>query len=160
MTIRLTSLVCAALLGSGCAPEQASDAESQADVDWSVYLGDNGRQHYSPLGQINRENVANLEVAWVYNSGEPDGTMYTSPLVVDGVLYGLSPSLVPFAVNAATGEEIWRTDLELPGNAQRGMMWWEKDGDRRVFFTAGKLLIALDAATGQLVESWGVRGKR
>lgn len=160
MTIRLTSLICAALLGSGCAPEQASESESQADVDWSVYLGDNGRQHYSPLAQINRENVANLEVAWVYNSGEPDGTMYTSPLVVDGVLYGLSPTLVPFAVNAATGAEIWRTDLELPGNAQRGLMWWEQDDDRRVFFTAGKLLIALDAATGQLVESFGDGGKR
>ena len=44
----------------------------------------------------------------MYRSGEPRGTMYASPLVVDGVLYGLSPQLVAFAVNAATGEELWR----------------------------------------------------
>ena len=104
----------------GCGP---------TDEDWPVYLGDSGRQHYSPLTEINRDNVIQLKVAWVYDSGEPRGagtTMYTSPLVIDGVLYGLSPQLDAFALNAATGEEVWRSDLGLPGNAQRGLMWWEE----------------------------------
>ncbi len=49
--------------------------------------------------------------------------MYTSPLVVDGALYGLSPSVVPFALNAATGKEVWRNEeLDLPSAAQRGLM--------------------------------------
>lgn len=128
-----------------------------ADEDWPVYLGDSGRRHYSPLTEINRENVNRLEVAWVYDSGEPRGagaTMYTSPLVIKGVLYALSPQLDAFALNAATGEEIWRSDLGLPGSAQRGLMWWEKGDDRRLFFTHGKDLIALDADDGTPVESF------
>ena len=168
--MRLKVLLCTVLLATGCTDrphESAEHSGSSADqsveqnVDWSVYLGDNGRQHYTPLEQINRNNVLDLEVAWTYDSqpGETRGTMYTSPLVVDGILYALSPSLVPFALNAATGEQIWRTDLDLPGNAQRGLMWWAKGDDRRVFFTAGKELIALNADDGSLVKAFGTEGK-
>ncbi len=53
----------------------------QQDADWSVYLGDPGRRHYTTLKQINRDNVHQLELAWVYKSSPPRGTMYTSPLV-------------------------------------------------------------------------------
>ncbi|MCZ6617265.1 MAG: PQQ-binding-like beta-propeller repeat protein [Gammaproteobacteria bacterium] len=126
-----------------------------------MYLGDSGRRHYSPLDQINRGNVNELEVAWVYES-EPEvssGTMYTSPIVVDGIFYALTPSLVPFALNAATGEEIWRTDLGLNRAAQRGLMWWERGDQRRIFFAAGKELIAINADDGQLIEGFGMGGK-
>ena len=151
----LFATLAASLLAACGTPEQSAPV----DVDWSVYLGDAGRQHYSEVDQINRDNVAGLQQAWVYNSGEPDGLMYTSPLVVDGVLFGLSPKLVPFALNAATGEEIWRTDLGLPGGAQRGLMWWEKGDDKRVLFAAGRELVALNAADGQLVETFGEGGR-
>ncbi len=143
-----------ALVLAACAPP-----EPPGDVDWPVYMGDNGRLHYSPLEQIDRDNVANLELAWVYNSGEPSGTMYTSPLVVEGVFYGLSPQLVAFALNAATGEEIWRADLELPGAAQRGLMWWEHGDDKRLFFAAGRELIALNPADGTPVAAFGENGR-
>ncbi len=66
------------------------------DSDWSTYLGDPGRRHYSELDQINRDNVGELEVAWVYDSGQVRGggsTMYTSPLIVDGVMYGYHQDL-------------------------------------------------------------------
>ena len=146
--------VAVALLVAGCSPPESTD------VDWPVYLGDSGRSHYSELEQINRANVASLELAWVYDSGEPSGTMYTSPLVIDGVFYGLSPQLVPFALNAATGEEIWRNEtLDLPGAAQRGLMWWERGSDKRILFAAGAELIALDARDGQPIESFGVGGR-
>ena len=132
------------------------------DADWPVYLGDAGRRHYSPLDQIHRGNVRGLEVAWTYDSGElRDGgsTLYTSPLVVDGVLYGLSPRLVAFALDAATGSERWRHDPGLPGAAQRGLMWWDGDGGPRLFYTAGRILIALDPATGEPVEAFGDGGR-
>ncbi len=141
-----------ALVMTACGP---------TDEDWPVYLGDSGRSHYSPLEEITHENVDQLEVAWVYDSGEPRGagaTMYTSPLVIDGVLYALSPQLEAFALNAATGEEIWRSDLGLPGNAQRGLMWWEKGDDRRLFFTHGKDLIAVNGNDGTPVASFGDGG--
>ena len=83
--------------------------------------------------------------------------MYASPLVIDGVLYGLSPQLVAFALNAATGDVLWRTDPEIQG-AQRGLMWWEKDDDRRIFYTAGRMLIALDADDGSPIEEFGIDG--
>lgn len=149
----LCSTLAASVLAAGCAP-----APSQ-DVDWPVYLGDSGRRHYSELEQISRDNVSQLELAWVYHSGEPRGTMYTSPLVIEGVLYGLSPQLVAFALNAATGEEIWRSEIELPGGAQRGLMWWQSGEDKRLFFTAGRELIALNAADGTLVGSFGNNGR-
>src|SRR5262245_36617049 len=87
----------------------ASAAES---TDWPSYLGDNERSHYSPLKQINPRNVKELQVAWVYQSGgaRPDGRsqIQCNPLIVDGVLYGTSPQLVLFALDAATGKELWR----------------------------------------------------
>ena len=153
LPMRSIALFCAVLTVAACAPQPPGD------VDWPVYLGDAGRQHYSELVQINRHNVGQLALAWVYKSGEPKGTMYTSPLVIGGVLYGLSPQLVPFALNAATGEELWRTDLQLKPAAQRGLMWWQKGEHKRILFAAGRELIALDAASGALVASFGAGGK-
>lgn len=118
-----TAIPLAVLLALSAAPAAAQN------TDWDTYLGDAGRRHYSPLDGITRENVAGLEVAWTYDSGElrpGNSTLYTSPLVVDGVLYGLSPRLVAFALDAATGEELWRYDPGLEGAPQRGLMWWER----------------------------------
>ena len=163
--MRLACLIAACLPLAACTPStlRAERPESQPrNVDWRSYLGDPGRSHYSPLTQINRANIGRLERAWVYDSGGPPGSMYASPLVVDGVLYGLSPTLAAFALNAATGEELWRADLDLPGAAQRGLMWWQNprdERDRRVFFAAGRELIALNAADGELVPGFGEGGR-
>ena len=141
-----------------CSPDPADTLPVDTDTDWAVYLGDAGRRHYSDLTQINRGNVDQLELAWKYTSSERGGSMYASPLVIDGVLYGLSPQLVAFALNAATGDVLWRTDPEIQG-AQRGLMWWEKDDDRRIFYTAGRMLIALDADDGSPIEEFGIDGR-
>ncbi len=136
----------------------AADAQ---DADWRTYLGDPGRRHYSPLDQITRENVHALEPAWRYDSGAlRDGVslMYTSPLIVNGVLYGLSPRLVAFALNAATGEELWRYDADRGQTHQRGLMWWEWGTETRLFYTAGQHLIALDPASGRPIPAFGDNG--
>ena len=139
-----------------------SPALAQSDTNWPVYLGDNGRRHYSDLDEITRENVTQLEVAWVYNSGDLRGsrsTMYTSPLVINRVLYGLSPLLDAFALDAATGEELWRFEPGLRGAAQRGLMWWERNGNKRLFYTAGHTLFALDPSNGTPILSFGNNGQ-
>ena len=156
-TVRRAAALTLAFAGAAAAPAAAGQ-----DIDWPVYLGDAGRSHYSALDQIDRGNVQDLEVAWTYDSGElraGGSTMYTSPLVVDGVLYGLSPRLVAFALDAATGAERWRHDPGLPGAAQRGLMWWDGDGGPRLFYTAGRILIALDPETGEPVEAFGDGGR-
>ena len=130
-------------------------------ADWRTYLGDPGRRHYSPLAQITRDNVHQLQTAWRYDSGElRDGVslMYTSPLIVDGVLYGLSPRLAAFALDAATGEELWRYDADRGQTHQRGLMWWEWGAETRLFYTAGRHLIALDPASGRPVSTFGDNG--
>ena len=154
-TMRTVCVILAVSLLSACAP-------AETDGDWPVYLGDAGRRHYSALDQITRDNVSRLEVAWVYDAGELRGggsTMYTSPLVIDGVLYGLSPRLVAFALSAATGEELWRFEPGGNGAAQRGLMWWEHDGGARLFYTAGRELLALDASDGTPIEGFGDNGR-
>ena len=146
---------------SGCSsdrPEQVVPLNG----NWDTYMGDPGRSHYSHLSEINHDNVAQLELAWSYDSGElreGNSSMYTSPLIVDGILYGLSPKLVAFALNAATGEEIWRSDYDEPGATQRGLMWWQEGDDRRIFYPAGRELIALHAETGKAVASFGRNGR-
>ena len=85
-----------------CMPPNRKDT-LVLNTNWDTYLGDPARTHYSPLTQITRDNVNQLEVAWSYNSGGLRGsrsTMFTSPLIVDGVLYGLSPRLAAFALDA------------------------------------------------------------
>ena len=144
----------------GCTPKAP-------DVDWPVYLGDEARTHYSPLTDINPSNVADLEVAWRYDAGDlaPGiSFMDTSPLVVDGVLYGLSPTLDAFALNAATGEELWRHEVGDVGigHTQRGLLWWSGDeqtgAGSRLFYVAGSHLIGLDPTTGHPLGGFGEGG--
>ena len=131
---------------------------------WEHYLGDPARTHYSSLDQINISNVSQLEVAWRYHSGDadPSGYIQSSPLIKDSVLYSTSPNLKVFALHAATGEEMWKFD-PFAGTDQsgfsRGLSYWQKDEDRRILFTAGRHLHALDAETGQPIKAFGEQGK-
>ena len=146
---------------SACSLEEFEQSASR-NTNWDTYLGDPGRSHYSQLTQITRENVDQLELAWKYDSGElreGNSSMYTSPLIIDGILYGLSPRLHAFALNAATGEEIWRHELGGNGAAQRGLMWWQEGEDKRLIYPAGGELIMLNASTGQPIASFGENGR-
>jgi quinoprotein glucose dehydrogenase len=131
--------------------------------DWPVYGGDHASSHYSPLDQINRGNVQRLRVAWVYHTGDaraPNRSeIQCNPIVVDGVLYATSPGLRVFALRAGTGEEIWSFDPATtgvrPDHVNRGVTYWSDGDDRRILFTAGSRLFALDARTGRPVPGFG-----
>ncbi|MFC4871526.1 pyrroloquinoline quinone-dependent dehydrogenase [Negadavirga shengliensis] len=134
--------------------------------DWPVYLGAKSSAQYSSLSQINTENVSNLEVAWIFRSGDLTGKKGTqiqcNPLVVNGVLYGSTPTLKTFALNAATGKKIWEFDphafFEIGVSVNRGVTFWEENGDKRILYSAGPYLFALDAETGELVDTFGQNG--
>ena len=66
-------------------------------------------QHYSPLTQINRNNVTKLKVQWTYDTGE-EGILETNPLIVGRVLYAYTPSQKVIALDAATGKLLWKFD--------------------------------------------------
>jgi quinoprotein glucose dehydrogenase len=149
-----------------------SDASSTEE--WRHYLGGKSFSHYSELSGINTTNVSQLQEVWRYDSGGAgsDGSteMQCSPLVVYGVLYCTSPELNAFAIDAASGREIWRftspgADGLLP-NPNRGVVFWEAPdqgavtgSDRRILYSVGSYLYALDARTGRPVKSFGDSGK-
>ncbi|MGM0506384.1 MAG: PQQ-binding-like beta-propeller repeat protein, partial [Bacteroidota bacterium] len=140
----------------------------QAHRDWSRYLGDIHSTQYSSLTQIDRENVGQLELAWSWSSGdaiEGRTELQTNPLIIDGVLYGLTPQLKAVALNASTGEEIWTFDPfdgeePEPRGRQRGLLQWESESgeDQRLFYVAGGRLHALDPGTGEPISDFGEKG--
>lgn len=130
------------------------------DTNWPYYLGGQDRNHFSTLNQINFENIDSLKVAWIYDN--PDsGQIQTNPLIVDGVLYGVSPTVQAFALNAATGKEIWRFQDSLKhwASTSRGISYWEDGEDKRILYTVGPNLWAINAKTGKTIVSFGDSGK-
>ena len=141
--------------------------------DWPYYGGDAGGTKYSALKQINRVNVAGLEVAWTYHTGDvSDGAKYPSksafestPLMVDGVVYVTTPFNRLIALDGDTGKEIWtfdpQLDKEQPVNLfiNRGAAFWSHGKDRRIFFgTLDGRLFAIDATTGKPAATFGRGG--
>ena len=129
-----------------------------APATW-VYGGTPAQTRHSPLTQINRANVKQLEVAWTYDTGEP-GALQTQPLIVGDVLYGYTPTHKLFAIDAATGVRKWMFDSGIRGNGpNRGVMYWADGADRRVFAAVGNYVYALDAATGTPLGTFGTAGR-
>lgn len=135
--------------------------------NWPFYLGDNLNSHYSPLSQINKTNVTELKVAWEYHTGDlslkENTQIQCNPIIIDGILYGSSPRLKVFALDAATGKQKWIFDpSSFKGfslHVNRGLVYWEGGNDKRIFFTAGPYLFALNAETGKLIQSFGKLGR-
>lgn len=132
MSILLAALV---LLGAAQSPEE-----------WHHYAHDAGGARFSPLTQINQANVARLERAWTYRTGDvADGSTHyaeCTPLMVEGVLYIITPFSRLIAVDAFTGEERWRFTPDPPldiaetgggGLASRGVAFWKEGNQKRIF---------------------------
>ncbi|MEO7144821.1 MAG: pyrrolo-quinoline quinone, partial [Bryobacteraceae bacterium] len=128
--------------------------------DWPRSHGDETSSRYSQLRQINRANVGDLEVAWIYHSKDGAGNLECNPVIVNGIMYAPTVGGYMVAINGTTGEEIWRYK---PGGrpAMRGLTYW--NGDRRhgcrLYFTSGDFLFALDAKNGHPVVGFGASGK-
>jgi quinoprotein glucose dehydrogenase len=137
------------------------DAATAPSQDWRVYGGNSEATHYSPLKQINRLSVKQLEVAWTYDTGETGG-LQTSPLEVNGVLYGISPSQKVFAVDAATGKLNWKFDSGIVGTQPaRGLAYWSNrdNQDRRIIVGVMNFVYELNAETGRPIPSFGTNGR-
>ena len=129
-----------------------------SNVDWPVYQGSDAKTHYTTLAQITPANVSRLEVAWTYDTKDAfEGSeMQSNPVVVDGVLYAMSPKQRAFALDAATGQELWSFDptggkFTGPRIRYRGVVVH----DGRFYFNYRYRLFSLDAKTGQPIPGWG-----
>jgi quinoprotein glucose dehydrogenase len=141
----------------------------QPRTTWHDYLGGSDSSHYSALKQINTSNVNKLQAAWTYPITE-DVNYTFGPMVVDNIAYFAAKQGSLVAVDASTGKELWVHPFPSASGVpsrfggiagMRGGNYWEsKDRtDRRVLVTAGGFVHAIDARTGQLVDSFADHGK-
>ena len=139
--------------------------------NWPMYSRDLAGTRYSPLTQLTRQNVARLVEAWsvpvarsATDSDEapgPSANPQATPIVIDGVMYLPVRGHEVLALDAATGEEIWRTALpSSEGTEARGVAYWPGDGElgARILVMAGPTLIALEAASGAPARGFGRDG--
>jgi glucose dehydrogenase len=139
----------------------ASSLVAQTYTTWSDYGGAADSSQYSALDQINRSNVAKLELAWTYQTGDHNKYLF-NPLVVDNVVYVLAKNNSIVAIEASTGKEIWThtSGPEIRIITNRGINYWEsKDrSDRRLLYASNHFLRAIDARTGKTIPSFGTDG--
>jgi len=140
-------------------------------TDWPMFSRDLSATRFSPLKQITAGNVGSLKLAWSmpYRAdrnaagGGGFGLTQATPIVVNDIMYVPAENRV-LALDAATGKELWRyTATAGPGGAlsKRGVTYWpgEINTPPRIFVTAGRRLIALNAATGEAVQAFGTKGE-
>ncbi len=142
---------------------------------WQTYAGSKEGNRYSSNTQITPENVSQLEIVWTYTSGDKDpdnrSQNQCNPIMVDGILYGTTPRLKLFALNAASGETKWIFDpAEVDSTAKndkyafykvnRGVVYWQDDtgNDERILYSTGSKTWAIDVTTGKHIESFGKGG--
>ncbi len=152
------------LLALSCAPPPSPQPSRSGNADWRTTGGDAGNSRYSYLDQINRSNVASLQVAWVYHTGDSSSRsqIQATPIVIDGVLYTSTPALAVVALRADSGTPIWRFDpfanRTRATHVNRGVAFWSDGIQKRVFFTAGRQLYSIDASNGRLDLAFGDSG--
>ena len=158
--ITLTTLLMAGVLqAQPAAVDQQRLLNADADVgNWLTYGRTYQEQRFSPLDQINDENIDQLGLAWSLEL-PTNQNVESTPLAIDGVLYLTLPWSRVVAVDGATGEQLWLFDPEVPGEwninvccgfDNRGAAAYE---GKIIFGTLDGRLIALDAGTGQPVWS-------
>ncbi len=139
-------------------PSRAGQSGTAA-TEWSQYGGPTN-QRYSTLTQINRDNVAQLKIAWEYDAGEGPGGTQTQPLVAGGVLYTVTPKHNFVALDAATGKQLWKFESGVAGRgANRGLAMWTDGTQRRLFAGVQNWVYALDGATGKPIAEFGANGR-
>jgi quinoprotein glucose dehydrogenase len=161
MNTRLRSIFLFCILGS-CTYQSTQ----KKTVDWSEYNGGPDRNHYSALNEISKKNLSRLEVAWTYHSGGADTVnnrtqMQCNPVIIDGIMYGVSAGSQAFAVQADNGKELWKTIIsdETFSMTSRGVTYFANEGKPIIFFGYGEWLYALDAKSGKPVSTFGSGGK-
>jgi quinoprotein glucose dehydrogenase len=131
---------------------------------WEIYRGDEGSNAYSELNQIDTANVTQLKVAWTYRTGDEAESfnLECNPIVINNILYGVSPKLKAFALDAKTGKQLWMFDpfdkKSTDGGVSRGLTYWENKDEQRIFLFVANKLMALDAKTGRQIMNFGDSG--
>jgi quinoprotein glucose dehydrogenase len=155
----------------------ASAQQGARRGEWRWHSGDLGSTKYSPLDQINKENVARLRVAWRRPAVDSSISakvkdfsfshdFRATPLMIGGTLYSPNGIGLVEAFNPATGRTVWvqqpfpdEPQGGLQGTSTRSVAYWQQGNEQRIFVIRGESLIALNARTGQPIATWGEKGR-
>jgi len=161
---------------AACLSILALNAQQKSGAGWSTYGGDKAWTRYSPLDQINRDNVKNLQFVWQRGAVDPLLTskfpdisapdyFRGTPIMIDGVLYAPDGVGLVEAFDAATGKTKWvqqpvePTLQEAAGQSTRGVAYWRKGSEERIVSVRGEYLYAMDAKTGLPCSDFGENGR-
>ena len=152
LAIAITFLFLATVLG---AQENFSTQH-----DWPAYGGDPEGTRYSPLTQINRSNVGRLQVAWQFDPGQapPSGRFQAQPIVVNGILYSVTPDSSVVALDGATGKLEWSWNSG-ERTSVRGITYWTDGREQRLLAAFGRYIYAIDAISGKPFTHFGRGGR-
>ncbi len=154
----------------------ASTRTKSSNGDWRTYGGDKAFTRYSPLDQINRDNVKNLQVVWrrlavdplimdKFPDLSPSNYFRGTPIMIDGVLYAPDGVGLIEAFDAANGKTKWvqqpvePTLKEASAQSTRGVAYWRKDADERIVSIRGEYLYSINAKTGLPNRDFGENGR-
>jgi quinohemoprotein ethanol dehydrogenase len=137
--------------------------QTSLNADWPMKGYDNSDSHFSPLDQISTATVDRLGLAWSLDLSDERGALEATPLAVDGVLYFPGGGSVVYAVDAISGEILWKHDPKVYQNTDQSLLRFTWRANRGVAFSDNRILLgtndgrlqALDAKTGKLL--WSVR---
>jgi len=173
--VNMTALVTRGTIAAVASTLCVAPAAGQM-VEWRQVGADQGASKYSSVGDIDRSNVSELEIAWAWEPNElPNrefntrpGSFEATPLMIDGVLYLSTMYTRVVALDAATGEQLWAFDPEAyrtgprgagPGGYKhRGVAVWGEGDDMRVFINSRDKLFSLRASDGSQIRSFGDDG--
>ncbi len=151
-----------------------ADSRDTLNGQWRVYSGDNSATKYSPLDQINKDNVTRLKIAWRRPQAPPEilaatpdlrlnNNFRSTPIMVEDVLYASNGLGLAEAFDPETGKTIWVQepgDDPLRGSASaRGVAYWNDGNAGRILTFRNQFVYALDAKTGKAIPSFGDRGR-
>lgn len=166
-----TICICVTSCFVSCKNDTTSSSDDRSG--WPAYAGSKDGNRYSSNDQINAGNVSQLKLAWTYSSGDKDSGNHSqnqcNPIMLDGILYGITPQLKLFALNAATGKQKWLFDPASEDSiakrdpfaffkVSRGMVYWTDGTDKRIFYSVGSKTYAISATDGKPVRSFGKNG--
>ena len=129
--------------------------------NWKRSHGGFSSSRFSSLNLINKKNINQLELAWIYNSKDGKKGMQANPIVYNGFIYSPTPGNHVVCLDGISGKEVWRYKAKKGYNvAKRGLLIWhdKKNNVDKLFFTNDDQLISLNAKTGTPIKSFGKNG--
>ncbi|MCL6723070.1 membrane-bound PQQ-dependent dehydrogenase, glucose/quinate/shikimate family [Klebsiella sp. T2.Ur] len=148
-----------------------ANTEDNTNTDWTAYGRTNEGTRYAPFNQINRDNVKDLKVAWVYRTGDHrEGVDQNTPLAIDDIIYNCTPNGLISAIDADTGKARWKFDSQSKSPVWqrcRGLGYYNNTEaspgslcqQEIIHTTIDARIMALDAKTGQKCPMFGVNGE-